>query len=218
MILWYLARAAGIAAFASLSLATGIGALTARSTAGAPSASRARAVERRVVWQYVHRAAALVGVTLIVLHVATLLADPYADVGVRGLLPFGAGYRPLAVTFGVLAAYLLVAVVVTGLLRGRMARSAAGARRWRYVHLTAYLVWAASAWHFLQAGTDAGTWWALIVLLGGTATVLGGVTARLFGLGRPGFGRAGSAQPASGTMAGLSLERQRTLDPIGASR
>lgn len=210
MILWYLARAAGIVAFASLSVATGLGALTARSTAGAPSADRARAVERRVVWQYAHRAAALVGVTLIGLHVGTLLADPYADVGVRGLLPFGSGYRPLAVTFGVLAAYLLVAVVVTGLLRGRMARSAAGARRWRYVHVTAYLAWAASAWHFLQAGTDAGTWWALAVLFAGTAVVAGGVGARLLGLGR----RA-SGQPSD---AHAPLVRERTLNPIGAAR
>ncbi len=210
MILWYLARAAGIVAFASLSVATGLGALTARSTAGAPSADRTRAVERRVVRQYAHRAAALVGVALIGLHVGTLLADPYADVGVRGLLPFGSGYRPLAVTFGVLAAYLLVAVLVTGLLRGRMARSAAGARRWRYVHVTAYLAWAASAWHFLQAGTDAGTWWALAVLCAGTAVVAGGVSARLLGLGR-----RGSGQPSD---AHAPLVREHHLNRVGAAR
>jgi sulfoxide reductase heme-binding subunit YedZ len=213
MILWYLARAAGIAAFASLSLATGLGALTARSTAGTPSLVRARAVERRVVWQYAHRAAALVGVALIVLHIVTLIADPYAGVGVTGLLPFGSAYRPLAVTFGVLAAYLLVAVVVTGLLRGRMARSAAGARRWRYVHVTAYLAWAASAWHFLQAGSDAGTWWALAVLIAGTAVVAGGVAARLTGLRPPGPDRT-----TGGPGVSPPLVRERTLSPVGASR
>jgi sulfoxide reductase heme-binding subunit YedZ len=213
MILWYLARAAGIAAFASLSLATGLGALTARRTAGDPGVDLARAVERRVVWQYAHRAAALVGVALIGLHIGTLLADPYADVGRLGLLPFGSGYRPLAVTFGVLAAYLLVAVVVTGLLRGRMARSATGARRWRYFHVTAYLAWAASAGHFMLAGSDAGTWWALVVLLAGSAVVAGGVTARLVGLGH-----GGPRRPVDGFNAHSPLVRAQNRNLAGASR
>jgi methionine sulfoxide reductase heme-binding subunit len=213
MILWYLARAAGVAAFASLSLATGLGALTARRTADEPGADRARAVERRVVWQYAHRAAALVGVALIGLHIGTLLADSYADVGRFGLLPFGSGYRPLAVTFGVLAAYLLVAVVVTGLLRGRMARSAAGARRWRYFHVTAYLAWAASACHFLLAGTDAGIWWALVVLFAGTAVVTGGLTARLIGLGH-----GAPRRPVDGLDAHSPLVRAQNPNLVGASR
>ena len=176
MILWYLARAAGITAFACLSVATGLGALTARNGGQ---------IERRVIWQYMHRAAAMLGVALIGLHIVTLMADPYAKVGLTGLLPFGAGYRPLAVTFGVLALYLLVAVTMTGLLRGRMARSAAGARRWRYIHVTAYAAWAASAWHFLQAGSDSGSWWARTVLVAGTLAVAAGVAARLQAQNRP---------------------------------
>lgn len=220
MILWYLARAAGISAFACLSLATGLGALTARGSAGPrgastarpPGAGAAREVERRVVWQYAHRAAALVGVVLIGLHIVTLLADPYAGVGLGGLLPFGSGYRPVAVTAGVVSVYLLVAVVLTGLLRGRMARSATGARRWRYLHVTAYLAWAASAWHFLLAGTDAGTWWALAVLAAGGAVVCAGVVARLSGLAR-----RGPDHTATDTAA-RPLVRDQTLYPAGASR
>lgn len=196
MILWYLARAAGITAFACLSLATGLGALTARN---------GRDIDRRVVWQYAHRAAALVGVTLIGLHIVTLVADSYAHVGLTGLLPFGSGYRPLAVTLGVLALYLLAAVAVTGMLRGRMARSAAGARRWRYVHVSAYAAWALSAVHFLLAGTDTGTWWARAVLLGGVAVVGTGVAGRIFAPARP-------------VTASATFVRARPLETSGAPR
>ena len=202
MILWYLARAAGITAFACLSLATGLGALTA---------GNGRGIERRVVWQYMHRAAAMTGVALIVLHVITLLADPYADVGLPGLLPFGSGYRPLAVTFGVLSLYLVAAVMVTGLLRGRMARSAAGARRWRSIHVTAYLAWAASAWHFLQAGTDSGTWWARTILVGGVLVVATGVAGRL-------QARARATPTVLDRGRPLSRVDAHELQPVGGQR
>lgn len=198
MILWYLARAAGITAFACLSIATGLGALTARNGAR---------IERRVIWQYMHRTAALIGVALIGLHIVTLLADPYANVGLTGLLPFGSGYRPLAVTFGVLSLYLVVAVMVTGLLRGRIARSVAGARRWRYVHITAYAAWAASAWHFLQAGSDSGSWWARTVLVAGALVVIAGVVAG--GVA----GRLRSSRPAPTVLVrGRPLDRPSTID------
>lgn len=171
MIVWYLARGAGIAAFATLSLATAAGAVTSRRQAD---------FGRRVVLQYVHRAAALAGVSLLALHVGTVLADSYARVGVRGaVLPFGSAYRPAAVTLGVLSMYLLVGVAVTGMLRSSFASSAAAARLWRRFHLCAYAAWAMSAWHFLLVGTDSGRWWARAVLVAGILVVGAGVTARL---------------------------------------
>jgi predicted ferric reductase len=171
MLTWYLARGAGVAAFAALSLATAAGAVTAR---------RSAAVERRVLTQYLHRTAALTGLLLLVLHVFTVLIDSYAKVGVLGaVLPLAAGYRPLAVSLGVLSMYLLVAVIGTGLLRASLANSARGARSWRAVHLASYAAWTLSAGHFLTAGTDAGRWWARLVLLAGCAVVAAGVTVRL---------------------------------------
>ncbi|MDQ2838673.1 MAG: iron reductase [Actinomycetota bacterium] len=171
MLSWYLARGAGIAAFASLSVATGAGALTAR---------RAAAVEARVITQYVHRAAALAGLLLLGLHVLLLVTDSYARVGAIGaLVLFGSGYRPAPVSLGVTAMYLLLAVAASGLLRARFARSASAVRRWRAIHLASYAAWVLAAWHFLAAGTDSGQWWARLVLFAGLAVVAGGVTVRL---------------------------------------
>jgi len=187
MLIWYLARGAGISSFAMLSLATAAGALTS---------GRGCSIERRLVVQYVHRSAALTGLALLVLHIVTILADRFAGVGAAGaLLPLASGYRPMAVSFGVLSMYLLVAATVTGLLRSRFARSAAASRRWRGIHLAGYAAWAAAAWHFYTAGTDASQWWARLVLLAGIWAVAGGLIGRL---ARPAAVRsAGDAMGAS---------------------
>ena len=171
MLIWYLARGAGIAAFAALSVATAAGAVTAR---------RSDAIQRRVLTQYLHRAAALTGVLLLMLHLTAVLLDSYAHVGLLGaVLPLASQYRPFAVALGVLATYLLVAVTVSGLLRASFASSARAVRAWRGIHLASYGAWALSAGHFLTAGTDAGQWWARLVLLAGVGIVAAGVIVRL---------------------------------------
>ena len=171
MLIWYLARGAGIAAFATLSVATGAGAFASRRQAD---------LELRVVVQYVHRAAAVAGLALLILHIGMILADSYAHVGwVGALVPFTSAYRPLGVSLGVTAAYLLLAVAVTGMLRARFVRSEKTVRLWRRVHLLSYAAWAAAAWHFLVVGTDSGQWWARAVLFAGIAVVAAGIVARL---------------------------------------
>lgn len=196
MLMWYLARGAGITAFAALSVATAVGAFSARRS-GRPSTAQ---FERRVVWQYVHRAAALTGVGMLVIHIATLLADSYAHVGwIGALVPLGSAYRPVAVTLGLLSMYCVVAVTVTGILRSRFAASPRGSRWWRRIHLLSYAAWAMSALHFLTSGSDAGTWWARLVLLAGSAIVLAGGVARL--LQRPSSSAATAAQ-AAGRLTG----------------
>ncbi len=173
MLTWYLARGAGITAYGLLSVSTAAGALTSRKTAG---------LNARVLTQYLHRSAALAGVVMLVLHVITILLDSYAKVGMVGaFVPFASGYRPIAVSFGVIGVYLLASVVLTGLLRSSFTKSDKAVRQWRSIHLLAYAAWVAAALHFWTAGTDAGQWWALAVLVGGIALVLGAVTARLAG-------------------------------------
>ena len=176
MLIWYLARGAGISGYTMLSIATGIGAY------GARTAPRS---ERRIVLQYAHRAAAMCGVSLLVIHVVTLLADSYAHVGVLGAtVPFMSGYRPAAVTLGLSSMYIIVAVSVTGALRSEFTRSEKAIRIWRMIHLSSYVAWATSAWHFLAVGTDSGQLWARSVLFGGIAIVGTGVITRL-AEGRP---------------------------------
>ena len=77
MTLWYTARGAGLAALIVLTLSTSLGALTS---------VKLRSAATRVVAQYTHRAAAGLGIGLIVVHVGSILADRKAGVGAYGAL------------------------------------------------------------------------------------------------------------------------------------
>ncbi len=85
-----------------------------------------------------------------VLHIVVLVLDPWAKVGVLGaLLPMASGYRPVAVTLGVLALWAGLVAGLTAALAGRFA-----IRVWWPIHKVAaaslVLVWA----HSVLAGSD----------------------------------------------------------------
>lgn len=153
---WYLARAAGVVMLVCFTLAVCLGALG--SVRVDPLDPDAR--ERRLLTQYLHRAAAVTGMLLIVVHATAIVVDGKSGVSLSGvLIPLAAGYRPVAVALGTLAAYLFVFVAVLGASRRRIATSARGARRWRVLHGASYLAWAAGILHGFLAGTDARTVW-----------------------------------------------------------
>lgn len=171
MTLWYVARAAGLAALLMLSAATALGALA--------SMRRGRS-DRRVILQYLHRAAATLGLTLLVAHVTAIVLDTRSGVSLRAVvIPLTSGYRPVAVAMGTVAAYLFVLVAVLGAARGRMATSRRGAAMWRAIHVSAYGGWGLGVLHGFLAGTDDGQIWvrALDVLVVGV--VLAALAARL---------------------------------------
>jgi sulfoxide reductase heme-binding subunit YedZ len=83
------------------------------------------------------------------------------------LVPGTAPYRPLAVSFGVVAAELLVALAVTNRYRARLSY-----RFWRRAHYLNFAVWLFALVHGLTAGTDAFTTWALMLYAGSAWLVL----------------------------------------------
>lgn len=173
MMLWYTARGAGLAALVLLTISTCLGALVTRR-------GPARHAERRYVLQYLHRVCAAFGLTVLAVHIGTILADSYAHVGWRGaLIPFTSGYRPAWVALGSIAAYTFVSVAVLGLARGRMAASPRGARVWRALHCLAYVGWASAIWHGFLSGTDSGAGWVRLIYLASLVAVLASVAARL---------------------------------------
>lgn len=171
MTLWYLARAAGVMALIFFTLAASLGAL------GSGSSQRP---ERRFWLQYVHRSAAVTGLLLLVAHVVAVISDSFVDISASVIVwPFGSGYRPLAMTVGVLALYALVVAAVVGAARGRLARSEAFTRHWRSIHIAASVGWLLSIGHSLLAGTDRGTPWMLTITLACLAAVGTSVAVRL---------------------------------------
>jgi methionine sulfoxide reductase heme-binding subunit len=165
--LWALGRGTGITAlaFLTLSLALGIATRSGRPLLSLP----------RFAVADVHRFAALVAVMLVVLHVATLLADPYAQLRlVDWVVPFLGAYKPLWLGLGTLAFDVLAAVIVTSLLRHRL-----GARVFRIVHWATYALWPIAFAHALGNGTGVTRWWFLVFACSCALTVAAALTWRL---------------------------------------
>ncbi|HEX6355857.1 ferric reductase-like transmembrane domain-containing protein [Actinophytocola sp.] len=162
--LWYLGRGSGVVTLVlfTASLVLGIGTRSGRPAPWLP----------RFAVTTLHRNASLLATVFLVLHVVLLLFDPYAQLTVVDtVLPFLAGYAPFWVGLGTLALDLLLALVVTSLLRQRI-----GHRTWRAVHWTAYAAWPISLVHALGSGSDAGTRW-FLVLAGACAVAVAGALA-----------------------------------------
>jgi len=152
--LWALGRGTGVAALVLLttSLVLGVLARSGRSVAGLG----------RFGVQELHRTAALTAVGLVVVHLGSLLLDPYAQLHVVDLVvPFLGADRPLWLGLGTLAVDLLLLVTVVSLLRDRV-----GPRVFHGVHLATYAVWPLALVHALGLGTDAWTLWMDVLAAG----------------------------------------------------
>jgi sulfoxide reductase heme-binding subunit YedZ len=141
--LWYATRATGVVALVLLTMSVVLGIMI----------NVRFATERwpRFVTIGIHRNLSLLVITFLGLHIATAILDSYAPVGWLSLaIPFASSYRPLWLGLGTVAWDILVALVITSLMRTRI-----GQRTWRAVHWTAYACWPLSVVHGLGTGTDA---------------------------------------------------------------
>ncbi|HWD86005.1 MAG TPA: ferric reductase-like transmembrane domain-containing protein [Solirubrobacteraceae bacterium] len=166
---WYLSRGTGVVTLVLLTLTVALGVANFKRL-------KTRRIPRFVI-DGVHRNAALLAVVFLGIHVISSLADSFVSIGlVDVFVPFASSYSPLWIGLGALSLDLLLAVIVTSLLRRRI-----GHRIWRATHWLAYASWPIALAHSLGAGTDAGTGWmtALVVICVGTVAI--SVVARLGG-------------------------------------
>ncbi|MDN3354309.1 ferric reductase-like transmembrane domain-containing protein [Actinomadura sp. DC4] len=157
--LWYATRAFGLVSMVLLSAVVVLGLLVA--------GRRPPAHRGSYVLSGLHRSLSLVAVSLIALHVVTSAADSYVPIRwVDVFVPFASAYRPLWLGLGVMAADVLIALVVTSLLRTRLGR-----RTWRAVHWSAYASWPVAVVHALGIGTDGRIVLALTVVCAGAVAL-----------------------------------------------
>jgi DMSO/TMAO reductase YedYZ heme-binding membrane subunit len=76
------------------------------------------------------------------------------------LVPMRAGYRTLAVSFGVAAMYAMVLILVSSWIRKRL-----GTKLWRTIHLLAIPTFTLALAHGLFAGTDSSRPWMFAIYL-----------------------------------------------------
>jgi DMSO/TMAO reductase YedYZ heme-binding membrane subunit len=165
--LWYATRGTGVV---SLLLLTAIMCL------GIAGVRRLR-TERwpRFLVVGLHRNLALLAVAFVVLHVVTTVADGFAPIGLMdGVIPFASPYRPIWLGLGTVAFDLLLALVITSLLRARL-----GYRTWRGLHWAAYASWPIALVHSLGTGSDARIGWMQLLGAASVAVVVAAMLARL---------------------------------------
>ena len=149
--LWYTTRATGVVALLLLTATVALGvAGTARfSTERLPG----------VVRSGLHRNLSLLTVAFVATHVVSTVLDPYAGIGiVSAVIPFSSAYRPLWLSLGTVAFDMLLALVVSSMLRTRLPY-----RVWQGVHWLAYACWPVALWHGLGTGTDSRLSWLLVL-------------------------------------------------------
>jgi methionine sulfoxide reductase heme-binding subunit len=147
--LWYATRGAGAVSLLLLSAVTVLGVL-----------SVARFESRgwpRFVTTGFHRNLSLLAVIFLALHIVTAVVDPYTSLGwATAVIPFSSSYKTLWLGLGSVAFDLLLAVLLTSLLRGFIGR-----RAWRAVHWLAYASWPVAVVHGFGTGTDRWSAWLL---------------------------------------------------------
>lgn len=164
---WFLMRGSGVV---SLLLFTSVMALGVATFGGVRLGSLPRFATMAL-----HRSVSLLAVSFIAVHIATAVIDPYTSVRlIDVIVPFAASWKPLFVGLGAIAVDLLIALTVTGFLRGHL-----GFRTWRTIHWAAYAAWPVALIHALGIGTDTSTLWLRAVAIGCVALIGGSIAWRL---------------------------------------
>jgi len=167
VLLWYVARASGLVSWVIVSAAV---------LWGLALSTRALGKRPHPAWLLdLHRFLGGLALVFTAIHVLAIVSDSYVHFGlVDVLVPLASTWHPVAVAFGIVSLYLLVAIETTSLLRQHLPR-----RLWRQVHFASFPLFAVSTIHLLTAGTDAGNLVLQGAVIAALAAVAGLTTLRL---------------------------------------
>jgi predicted ferric reductase len=157
--LWYVSRATGLVTLLLLTTSVLLGLLTA---------GRFRSDRwPRFLTQGLHRNVSLLILVFLGLHVGSIVADTYTSISLTAaFIPFASSYKTVWLSLGAVALDLLLALVVTSLVRDRL-----GYRVWRRLHWLAYACWPVAVAHGLGIGTDRSVAWVIALTIGCVGSV-----------------------------------------------
>ena len=166
---WYASRATGIVSLVQLTMVVVLGVGVQR-RARLPGLPRFGVVE-------LHRSVSLLSVLFLAIHVGTAVADSYVSIRlVDTVVPFLASYEPFWLGLGTVVGDLIIALIVTSLIRVRL-----GHKIWRWVHWLAYAAWPVAVVHGVGSSQDMQSGWLLGLTIVCVAAVLAAVIWRLVG-------------------------------------
>jgi len=156
---WIASRALGVVALILVSVSVGLGLVIATRSAKGPG------VLARV--KQLHEATALVALLAIAGHGLALLGDSYLRPGLSGIaIPVLMPHRPVWTGLGIIAGWLAAILGLTFYVRRWI-----GPRLWRQLHRWTLAVYVLAVVHTLGAGTDAGSFWLLVLVIATVAPV-----------------------------------------------
>ncbi|MCD2185678.1 ferric reductase-like transmembrane domain-containing protein [Actinomycetospora soli] len=168
--LWFVSRALGAMGLLLLSLVVVLGILHNTSVV-----KNAELGLPRFVLVALHRNLSLITVVFVVLHIVTVLVTDYVHLRVVDVfVPGIALYNPIGAAFGTVAFDLILAIILTSLLRSRISR-----RVWFWVHWSSYLCWPIVVVHaVLNLSFRGTTWWTLVVPFLATVAIIAALIYR----------------------------------------
>ncbi len=138
---WLIARAAGLVAFALLTVSVTLGLMMSTRLLKPKLQKDLLGWHQTLIWM---------GLSMLVLHGGAILLDPVMRFGPAAVvIPGAAPWRPITVAAGVVAGYLMLALAVSFRVRRRI-----GQRRWRLLHYASFAAFFLALGHALNAGTD----------------------------------------------------------------
>lgn len=138
---WLIARAAGLVAFALLTVSV---------TLGLMMSTRLLQPRRQKDLLGWHQTLLWMALAMLVLHAGAIVLDPVLRFGLpQVLIPGAAPWRPYTIAAGIVAGYLMLALALSFRVRRRI-----GQRRWRLLHYASFGALALALGHALHAGTD----------------------------------------------------------------
>jgi methionine sulfoxide reductase heme-binding subunit len=145
--LWYATRATGLAAMVLMTATVVLGLTTARRAGNAKWP--------RFIQQDLHKRISLLTVVFLLVHILTSVLDSYVNIGWAAIVvPFTSAYDRFYVGLGAIALDLMIAVVISSLLRSHI-----NAKVWRAIHWVSYVSWPVAMAHSIGTGTDMRLGW-----------------------------------------------------------
>jgi methionine sulfoxide reductase heme-binding subunit len=138
---WLIARAAGLVAFALLTISVTLGLALSTKLLGNRRGKMLIGWHQTLVWT---------ALAMVALHMGALAIDPVMRFGLSGVLvPGAAPWRPIPVAAGIVTGWLMLALAVSFHVRRRI-----GQRRWRLFHYASFAAFAIGLYHAINVGTD----------------------------------------------------------------
>ena len=166
--LWYTARSAGIVTLILFTLVMALGIMTATRVGGKP-------LPRFAVAE-IHRRISLLACVFLAIHIVASVVDSYVTIGIAGVfIPFASPYKTVWVAMGAVALDLILAVMITSLLRNRINNEV-----WRAIHWISYLAWPIALLHTIFIGTDVRFGWMDLFIAGNVAVIIAAAIWRIW--------------------------------------